>query len=206
MALNAQGYFNCLNSYLNIKDYCLQQTKADKIILTENGFVESGSKEVEYKVNLVTTGEVIVMKLDQPKSTRTGKQESAPPLFHFLDDNAKPWSKRCDFVVFNRRKNQIFAYCLEFKSESIPQDVTTQLQASIDWIKSLHATVKAYTGKRFAMRVTKYVLSNHPAPGPYLDAEQKYLLRDHTIRHYHYSDIDGMALEDLDNTNVDVIF
>lgn len=52
---------------------------------------------------------------------------------------------------------------------------------------------------------TKYVLSNHPDPTPYLDADGKYLLRDHTIRHYRYADLKDIALADLDNSNIEVI-
>jgi hypothetical protein len=127
------------------------------------------------------------------------------PLFHFLDDTAKPWSKRCDFVVFNLRKGKLYVYCLEFKSESIPHDVPDQLKASVDWLKALHATINAYTTKRTAIHATKYVLSNHPDPTPYLDAEGMYLQRDHTIRHYRYAELNGMALSDLENSNIEVI-
>lgn len=133
------------------------------------------------------------------------KNGSSLPLFHFLDDTAKPWSKRCDFVVFNLRKSKLHVYCLEFKSESIPHDVPDQLKSSVDWIKALHATINAYTTKRSTVHVTKYVLSNHPDPTPYLDVEGKYLQRDHTIRHYCYTDLNGMALADLENSNIEVI-
>lgn len=199
MALNAQGYFNCLKSYLNTSHYGEPQAKADEILLKEKVFGQSGSKPIEYKVSLQTTGEVLVIKLD------TKKNGSTQPLFHFLDDNAKPWSKRCDFVVFNLRKTKLHVYCLEFKSESIPHDVQDQLKASVDWVKALQATLDAYTSKRSKMNVTKYVLSNHPDPSPYLDADGKYLLRDHTIRHYRYADVNGMALTDLENSNIEVI-
>lgn len=50
-----------------------------------------------------------------------------------------------------------------------------------------------------------YLNTNHPDPTPYLDAEGKYLQRDHTIRHYRYADLNGMALADLDNSNIEVI-
>lgn len=199
MALNAQGYFNCLKSYLNTNHYGETPAKADEILLKEKVFGQSGSKPIEYKVSLQTTGEVLVIKLDTKKNGATA------PLFHFLDDNAKPWSKRCDFVVFNLRKTKLHVYCLEFKSESIPHDVPEQLKASVDWVKALHATLDAYTAKCSKMHVTKYVLSNHPDPSPYLDAEGKYLQRDHTIRHYRYADLNGMALADLENTNIEMI-
>lgn len=199
MALNAQGYFNCLKSYLNTNHYGEPQAGSSEVVLKEKVFGQSGTKPIEYKVSLQTTGETLVIKLD------TKKNGSSLPLFHFLDDTAKPWSKRCDFVVFNLRKGKLYVYCLEFKSESIPHDVPDQLKASVDWLKALHATINAYTTKRSAIHATKYVLSNHPDPTPYLDAEGKCLRRDHTIRHYRYDDLNGMALADLDNSNIEVI-
>ncbi|KVC10945.1 hypothetical protein WI66_27500 [Burkholderia cepacia] len=162
-------------------------------------FGQSGNKPIEYNVTLRVTGETLVIKLDAKKNG------SSLPLFHFLDDNAKPWSKRCDFVVFNLRKSKLYAYCLEFKSESIPHDVSEQLKSSVDWIKALHATINAYTTKRSVIQATKFVLSNHQDPTPYLDADGKYLLRDHTIRHYRYADVNGMALTDFENSNIEVI-
>ena len=205
MPITAQGYLNCLRSYLHGKDYILPQSAGGQVLLKEKGFVEQGTREVEYTVKLDFTGEAIVIRLDLQTQSRGGKIEPAARLFHFLDDNAKPWSKRCDFVLFNLRGQQIFAYCLEMKSESIPVDTHIQLQSSLDWIKSLHAIIKAYTGQHFTLRATKYVLTNHPDPSPYLEGSGRYLNRDHTVRHYHYSEINGMALQDLDNTNVEII-
>src|SRR5690606_469829 len=133
MALTAQGYFNCLKSYLNTRHYGEPQASFDEVVLKEKVFGQSGAKPKEYKVTLKTSGEVLVIKLD-------AKHKGATlPLFHFLDDNAKPWSKRCDFVVFNLRNSRLFVYCLEFKSESIPHDVKDQLKASVDWIKALRS-------------------------------------------------------------------
>jgi hypothetical protein len=199
MALNAQGYFNCLKSYLNTDHYGHPQAHSSELVLKEKVFGQSGSKPIEYKVSLQTTCETLVIKLD------TKKNGSSLPLFHFLDDTAKPWSKRCDFVVFNLRKNKLYVYCLEFKSESIPHDVPDQLKASVDWIKALHSTINTYTAKRSTIHVTKYVLSNHPNPAPYLDVEGKYLQRDHTIRHYRYADLNGLTLADMENSNIEVI-
>lgn len=200
MALNAQGYFNCLKSYLNTNHYGEPQASSNEVVLKEKVFGQSGTKPIEYKVSLQTTGETLVIKLDAKN-----KKGSSLPLFHFLDDTAKPWSKRCDFVVFNLRKSKLYVYCLEFKSESIPQDVSDQLKASVDWLKALHATINAYTTKRSVIQATKYVLSNHPDPTPYLDSDGKYLQRDHTIRHYRYADLAGMALTDLENSNIEVV-
>lgn len=200
MALNAQGYFNCLKSYLNTNHYGESQANGSEMVLREKVFGQSGTKPIEYKVSLQTTGECLVIKLDAKNS-----KGSSLPLFHFLNDNAKPWSKRCDFVVFNLRKSKLFVYCIEFKSGNIPHDVPDQLKASVDWLKALHATINAYTTKHSTLHATKYVLSSHPDPAAYLDAEGKYLQRDHTIRHYRYADLDGMALADLENSNIESI-
>jgi hypothetical protein len=196
MALNAQGYFNCLKSYLNTEDYGVNQPAAGEVVLKEKIHQPHGIKAKEFKVTLKSEGEILVVKLD-------GKKER---LFHFLDDTAKPWSKRCDFVIFNLRKSRLFAYCIEFKSTTIPPDVPDQLTASVSWCRSLHSTIRAYTGNKLQLNATKYVFSDHETlDSPYLDAERKYLRRDHTIRHYRYSDINEMALGDLENTNIEVI-
>jgi hypothetical protein len=154
---------------------------------------------VEYRVRLGVTGEALVIKLDKKKN---GKSE---PLFHFLNDNAKPWSKRCDFVVFHRVKERINVHCFEFKSNGFPDALVDQLDASEAWCRALHSTIVHYTGDRKRLYLTKFVLSSHANPTPYLDTAGKYLQRDPSIRHYLYQDIDGLALDALDNTNVETI-
>lgn len=67
MALNAQGYFNCLKSYLNINHYGEVQANNGEVVLKERIFGRSGNKAVEYKVSLRTTGETLVIKLDAKK-------------------------------------------------------------------------------------------------------------------------------------------
>lgn len=196
MALNAQGYFNCLKSYVHEKDYQVHQPAAGEVVLKEKIHQAQGIKPKDFKVTLKSEGELLVIKLD-------GKKDR---LFHFLDDNAKPWSKRCDFVIFNLRKARLFAYCIEFKSATIPPDVPDQLTASISWCKSLHSTIAAYTGNKMRLHIMKFVFSSHePVGSPYLSADGKYLQRDHTIRHYRYSDLNGLALADLENSNIEVI-
>lgn len=199
MALNAQGYLNFLRLHLNIKDYAKSPVKNGEITLREKIFGKTGSEPKEYKVRLKVDGEILVIKLD---ARIRGK---SLPLFHFLDDNGQPWSKRCDFVIFNARDDKFFVYCIEFKSESIPHDVQYQLKASSDWLKSLHAIVRTYTTKRTEIRLSKFVVSETANLQGILDTQGKYLQRDHTIRHYRYADLNGMALADLENTNIEVI-
>jgi hypothetical protein len=169
-------------------------------VLREKVFVAGSPKPVEYRVRLAVNGEALVINLDL--KNRNGNSD---PLFHFLNDNAKPWSKRCDFIVFHRRGERIDVHCLEFKSGSLPASLVDQLEASKNWVRALHSTIKYYTGDARRLKLTKFVLSCHPAPAPYLDGAGKYLLRDHSIRHYLYQDIDGMALNALENTNVETI-
>lgn len=200
MPLNTQGYFNALRSCLNTRDYEAKETEGGRIVLKEKVFVAGSPKPVEYRVRLGVTGEALVIHLD--RKNRNGNSE---PLFHFLDDNAKPWSKRCDFVVFHRTRERISAHCFEFKSSTFPDALVDQLEASEHWCRALHSTIKHYTGEAKRLYLTKFVLSCHPAPMLYLDPSGKYLKRDHCIRHYLYKDIDGLSLADLDNTNVECI-
>ena len=200
MSINAQGYFNALRSYLNTGYYEVTETDAGKIDLKEKIYPLSSTKPMVQRVRLVVPGEALVINLD--KKNRNGNSD---PLFHFLDDNAKPWSKRCDYVIFHRTGGRLSASCIEFKSANLPDSLVDQLGASEAWCRALHSVIKHYTGKAKRLNLTKYVLSCHPNPTAYLDAAGKYLRRDHSIRHYLYPDIDGLSLDALDNTNVEVI-
>lgn len=199
MALNAQGYFNALRSYLNTTHYEVISTEDGKIALKEKVYF-AGNKEKEYKVRLSAPGENIVIKLDKKNS-----KGSSDPLFHFLDDTGMPWSKRCDFVIFNLHKNKISVLILEFKSNTFPDGLIDQVNSTVAWCRALHSIIKIYTDKSKRLCIKKFVLSSHPNAAPFLDAAGKYLKRDHTIRHYLYKDIDGMSIDALDNTNVDEI-
>ena len=200
MSLNVEGYFNALRSYLNTKDYEVAEADEGRIVMREKLFVAGSPKPIEYRVRLGVTGEALVINLD--RKNRNGNSE---PLFHFLNDNAKPWSKRCDFIVFHRVRQRINVHCFEFKSTTFPDALVDQLEASEAWCRALRSTIKHYTGDAKPLYLTKFVLSCHPNPAPYLDAAGKYLQRDHCIRHYLYQDIDGLSLDGLDNTNVECI-
>lgn len=202
MPLNAQGYFNALRSYLNTGHYEITETEGGRIVMKEKVFVGGSPTPVEYRVRLAVTGEALVINLDKKMNQRS---DQSHPLFHFLNDNAKPWSKRCDFVVFHRVRKRINVHCFEFKSATFPDALVDQLEASEAWCRALRSTIKHYTGDAKPLYLTKFVLSCHPNPAPYLDAAGKYLQRDHSIRHYLYQDIDGLSLDALDNTNVESI-
>jgi hypothetical protein len=199
MPINAQGYFNALRSYLNTRYYEVVQVSAGQIVLKEKIFLP-GHQRHEIRVRLTAPGEALVINLDKKNS-----RGNSDPLFHFLDDNGKPWSKRCDFVIFHLYRNRLSALCFEFKWTTLPDTLVDQLKAGESWCRALHSIIRLYTAKRRRLHLTKYVLSSHPNPAPYLDAAGRYLQRDHSIRHYLYGDIDGMSLDALDNSNVESI-
>lgn len=200
MALNLQGYFNSLRSYLNMAYYAVKPTNG-AIVLKEKIFLPDSTKKKEIKVSLPFKGDVFAIKLD-----KKNKKGNCAPLFHFLDDTGKPWSKRCDFVAFQHYKRKIQVYCIEFKYQTLPvQSIINQLNASVAWCESLHSTIKNYTTKKRKLNLTKFVFSYHPDPDKYLDDDGKYLQRDHSIRHYLYDDVNGTNLEDLENSNVEEI-
>jgi hypothetical protein len=197
MPINAQGYFNALRSYLNTAHYEVTEVDTGRVVMKEKIYLPGSLSPTTQRVRLGVPGEALVINLD--KKNRNGNSD---PLFHFLNDNAKPWSKRCDFVVFHLHRDRLSAFCLEFKSATFPEGLVDQLDASEAWCRALHCIIKLYTGKARRLHLTKYVLSCHPNPAPYLDAAGKYLQRDHSIRHYLYNDIDGLALDALENTNI----
>lgn len=200
MALDQRGYFNALRSHLNTEKYAVREVEDGRVVLKDKVYLPGAKDSIDQRVRLAVLGEALVIHLD-----RKNRNGNSDPLFHFLDDEAKPWSKRCDFVIFQFHRNAIRAYCIEFKSASLPESLVDQLRASEAWCRTLHSVIKHYTGEARRVGLTKYVLSCHPNPGPYLDIGGKYLQRDHTIRHYSYTEIDGMSLEDLDNTNIQLI-
>jgi hypothetical protein len=197
MAINADGYFGCLDSYLNTTHYTVP-FGAGSVVLKEKVFDLEGEKTQH--IELKYDGKILAFKLDTEKN---GKK---PPLFHFLDDTAKPWSKRCDFVIFNLRGSKIFVYCFEFKSNGISADsIIAQITATKAWCLSLCNTIKNYTGHSRQIYLSKFVLTTNQNPAAYLDPTGKYLKADNTIRHYNYKEIDGMNLKDLENSAVETI-
>ena len=188
MAIDVNSYFRGLRSFLNTNAYEVHARDNGRIVLEEKIFLAGGAERKE-KVRLGFDGEVIVIRLDQ-KQPR--------PLFHFLEDDSKPWAKRCDFVIFQLLKKKLNIHCIEFKSASIPDGVVDQLNASEAWCKSLHQIINLYTGQKRRMHLKKYVFTCMDDPSRFLD-ENGYLRRDHSIRHYHYDDLKGLSLETLEN-------
>jgi hypothetical protein len=201
MPINAQTYFNALRSHLNTDYYEVTEVEGGRIVLKDKIYPPNSPTLIEQRVRLEVPGEALVINLDRKKP----RTNSCERLFHFLDDNAKPWSRRCDYVIFHLHRQRVSAFCIEFKSATFPDSLVDQLKASAAWCRSLHSIIKHYTNETKRLFLTKYVLSCHPNPAPYLDAAGRYLQRDYSIRHYLYADIDGMSLDALDNANVETI-
>lgn len=192
MAVDANKYFRGLRAYLNTNTYEVTKRDNDRILLEEKIFMQGGA-ERKQKVRLGYSGEVIVIQLD--KKNQRGNSD---PLFHFFDDDARPWSKRCDYVVFQLLDRKITVYCIEFKSASLPESLVDQLSSSEAWCKAVHSIINLYTGEKKRLNLKKFVFSCMDDPSRFVDQEG-YLNRDHSIKHYHYDDLNNMSVEELEN-------
>jgi hypothetical protein len=199
MTLAAETYFEHLKAYVN-SDYVLHNGAAGKVILTEKYFRPEDVKPQERKIELLLPGSGMAFKLDHDDFD-SAKRKSKPALFHFLDDNAKPWSKRCDFVIFYVNGRAFHADCIEFKSKSLTAEkIVPQLKAGICWVTSLKRTVEQYTGDSRRIRLRKFVFAENDNPGAYLDANGQ-LNADPSIRYYHFDEVNGQPLAALLNTS-----
>lgn len=199
MPINAEGYFNCLKSYLDTNNYEVTKRDNGRIVLEEKVYWPGETIPRNQKVRLAYSGDVIVIRLD--KKNQRGNSD---PLFHFLEDEAKPWAKRCDFVLFQFVNNRLNIYCIEFKSASFHESSVEQLNAGEAWCRALHSIIKLYTTKAKRLSLRKYVFTCMEDPSSYVDAAG-YLKRDHSIRHFHYDDLTALTLDELENTNIEQV-
>ncbi|MES9999167.1 MAG: hypothetical protein ABW125_07175 [Candidatus Thiodiazotropha lotti] len=200
MAVDATGYFQHLKSYLNMDYYAIDKNIHNELHLNEKIYTPDGEKTIS--ITLHINGDAFAFKLDKLNEQKGHPQKGKHlELFHFLNNEGKPWSRRCDFVIFHLYKRRIYIYCLEYKYKSLPVDsVISQLNSSVDWCRSLYSIINIYTGKRKRLNVTKYVFSYCESSNKYLDGENKYLTRDPSVRHYHYDDVNGIKLNELEHS------
>ena len=195
MSLDASSYFDHIRAYIN-DEYIVSRGDSGEIVLQEKYYREGETKKSTRIVKLPYKGKAFAIKLDGRKN----------PLFHFLDDNGKEWSKRCDFVVFQYFNRRLMAYLFEFKTKSLDAgSIIDQLKSGVHWCACLSKVIQQYTGDKKPLRLKKFVLTENNNPDPYLDTENKYLARDPSIRHYHYNEIDGLKLDDLENNSIKTV-
>lgn len=203
MTLTASAYFEHLKAYVN-SDYVMHDGSDGKVVLTEKYFRPEDTKPQKRNIELLLPGAGMVFKLDHD-GFETAKKKSKPALFHFLDDTAKPWSKRCDFVIFYVRNQRFCADCIEFKSNSLATDkIVPQLRAGMCWVHSLKRTIEHYTGDKRKIHLRKFVFAENDNPDAYLEANRQ-LRADPSIRYYHFDEVHGESLADLRNTSVQEI-
>ena len=203
MTLDAPTYFGHLRAYVNDR-YVMHDGTDGEVVLREKYFPATGTRAETRKLRLLLPGAGLAFKLDHDQfQLRNGK--SKPPLFHFLDDNAKPWSKRCDFVIFYVNRRAFCADCIEFKSGSIAGSaVREQLRAGACWVRSLKKTIEHYTEDTRKIRVRKFLFGDKEDAGAYLDSNRQ-LNADPSIRYYHFDEVQGQPLAALQNASVQVI-
>lgn len=200
MSLDAATYFQHLKAYVNSR-YVVHDGEGGEVILKEKYFVVGETRARTRKITLGLSGLGMAFKLDHDQ-VESQRKKAKPALFHFLDDNGKAWSKRCDFVVFRTHGRSFFADCIEFKSKSISTDtIVPQLRAGVNWCRSLKRTIDHYTGDNRTIRVRKFVFGTNENPGGYVDANGQ-LNADPSIRYFHFDEVNGRLLADLQNSSV----
>jgi hypothetical protein len=200
MSLDAATYFQHLKAYVNSK-YVVHDGQGGYIVLTEKYFREGETRARTRKITLGLSGLGLAFKLDLDQ-VELQRKKSKPALFHFLDDNAKPWSKRCDFVIFRTDDRAFIADCIEFKSKSLTAEkIVPQLRAGVCWCKSLKRTIEHYTGDSRRIRIRKFVFGTNDMPEAYVDANGQ-LNADPSIRYYHFDQVNGRPIAELQNNSI----
>jgi hypothetical protein len=203
MTLGAATYFEHLRAYVN-SEYVMHDGSDGKVVLMESYFRPDDEKPQVRKIELLLPGSGLAFKLDHD-DFEISKSKSKPALFHFLNDNAKPWSKRCDFVIFYVNGRAFHADCIEFKSKSLTADkIVPQLRAGMCWVRSLKQTIEHYTGDSRRIRLRKFVFAENDNPDAYLNANRQ-LNADPSIRYYHFDEVNGQPLVNLQNASVQEI-
>lgn len=200
MTLDAATYFGHLRAYVNDR-YVMDDATSGEVILREKYFPPTGTRAKTRKIHLMLPGPGLVFKLDHDQ-VELQRKKGKPPLFHFLDDTAKPWSKRCDFVIFYVNGRAFHADCIEFKSKSLTAEkIVPQLKAGMCWVNSLKRTIENYTGDSRRIRVRKFVFGSNENPDAYLEPN-RHLKADPSVRYYHFDEINGQPLADLHNDSI----
>ena len=104
--------------------------------------------------------------------------------------------------MFRTQGRSFFADCIEFKSKSLSTEkIVPQLKAGVSWCRSLKRTIEHYTGDCRTIRVRKFVFGTNENPGAYVDGNGQ-LNADPSIRYYHFDEVNGRPLSELQNASI----
>jgi len=200
MTLAAPAYFSHLLAYVNSR-YVIDDGASGYVVLREKYFPPTGTRAKTRRVRLLIPGQGLAFKLDHDQ-VEFHRKKKKPPLFHFLDDTAKPWSKRCDFVIFWVNGRTFHADCIEFKSKSLTADkIVPQLRAGACWVDTLKGTIERYTGYKQRIQLRKFVFGENDKPDAYIDRNGQ-LIADPSVRYYHFDEVQGQPMAALQNNSV----
>ena len=198
MTLDSRTYLEHLRAYVD-KRYVMHDGTDGEVILREKYFSATGTRAKTRKIRLLLPGPGLAFKLDHDQ-VKSQRKTSKPPLFHFLNDNAKLWSQRCDFVIFYVKQQSLYADCIEFKSGSINGPAAReQLRAGFCWVKSLKKIIEIYTADTRRIHVRKFLFGNKENVNAYLD-QNRQLNADPSIRYYHFNEVQNQHLDKLDSS------
>ncbi len=172
MTLDAPTYLMHLRAYVNNR-YVAHDGTGGEVVLRAKYFPANVTRFHIRAIRLLLPGPGLDFKLDHDQA-ELQRKKNKPPLFHFLDNNAKPWSKRCDFVIFYVNCQTFHADCIEFKSKSLTANkIVPQLMAGMFWVKALKQTIEYYTGDKRKIRLRKFIFAENEKPDPYIDEVQR---------------------------------
>lgn len=206
MTVAAADYFRHLRAYLS-SDFIVDDGSKGTLTLEEEYFTAEGTKPMTRRVQLSFKGDAFVFNLDRKEEASKKKSKEraggkSVKLFNFLEDSGQPWSKKCDFIIFQQYQRSVLVHCIEFKSDGVDVDrITKQLHASVCWVRSLSRVIEHYCDMKHSLRVRKFVFCSRDDVSPYTDNEGKYLNREPSIRLFRYADLEGVSIEELENTS-----
>src|SRR5262249_26040875 len=155
--------------YVN-SEYIVHNGAGGRVVLSEMYFSTEDVIPKTRRIELLLPGSGLAFKLDQDEF-ELSKKKVKRALFHFLNDNAKPWSRRCDFVVFYTHGRGFCADCIEFKSKSLTTEkIVPQLRSGAHWVSCLKRIIEHYTGDTRKIKLRKFVFAENENPAPYVDA------------------------------------
>jgi len=204
MASKTDAYFSHIKECIH--PHYLQDA-GDKPPLRLKERMEGGKVVREMSFNFQGAAFCVNLDLPPPQRKKGDKKDpQSPRLFRFLEDEARPWAKKCDFVVFHRLPGGIYAYLIEFKSNNIDgPGIKAQLDSGLAWLRSLKKVIEHYGGQKRPLKAQRFVFSTNTNAGTFLDADGKYLTVDPSIRFYRYDDVAGLSLGELENNKVDTV-